>query len=158
MSHRGGHHGGGQRHGGKHAHPQAGRSGGGGDQSQHGHGHGDESAAKRQRLPPRASAHTLTVRDLITDTLAPLANQYWAPGAAAHAPFDPQIIESVYAQHLAPTNAKATQRLEREAKGEKQEEGADAEEEAEQIQLETQRAQRLLLLELSAYLEKSAQH
>jgi len=126
--------------------------------------HAGESGgdAKRARLPNRPHTGAPTVRDLITDTLAPLANAYWAPGTGEHAAFDPQIIESIYSKHLAPSNEKTAARMqyEEERKGGQAEEDDElrrlqAEEEAEQTDLEHQRAQRLLLLELSAYLEKS---
>jgi hypothetical protein len=121
---------------------------------------GDSQSSKRARPhphPPRT--HAPTVRDLITDELAPLANQYWAPGAPALREFEPAIIDNVYTQHLAPVNTKAKEREERKNAGEELEEQEarreEEEEEREQAQIETQRAHRLLLLELSAYLEKS---
>src|SRR4051794_16030130 len=75
------------------------------------------SAAKRSRpsrLPRIGGSGAPTVRDLITDTLAPLANAYWAPGAPELQPFDPQIIETIYREHLAPENSKAKERQQRE--------------------------------------------
>ena len=53
----------------------------------------------RSDLPP--SSRPLTVSDLLSDTLTPLANAYWAPGQAEHAPYDPGLIQRIYASHLA---------------------------------------------------------
>lgn len=131
------------------------------------------SAAASDQQSKRARSHTAkhahhapTVRDLITDELAPLANQYWAPGADKLQGFEPAIIDNIYSQHLAPKNSKAQLREEKEAErqaagdaaepiDEEERRQADEEEEREQAQIEAQRSQRLLLLELSAYLEKS---
>jgi len=134
--------------------------------------------------PPRSTAPS--VRDLLSDALAPIAGKYWAAGAgagagmggdeaASPAPYDPAIIEQIYTTYLHPINVKQRQRLEKEAeKAEKQEtdeKDSDSKsmdesdddgsallkslsaEESEQRRLDTERAQRLLLLEISAYLE-----
>lgn len=124
-----------------------------------------EQQQKRARPSGPRHAHAPTVRDLITDELAPLANRYWAPGAPALEAFEPQIVDNIYTHHLAPANTKAIEREAREAEraaaGDAAEpidpeavKQAEDEEEVEQMQIETQRAHRLLLLELSAYLEK----
>lgn len=111
------------------------------------------SSSKRSRSDAPRRTFGATVTDLIEDELAPLANQYWATSNTSGQvkPFEPTIIDNIYIQHLAPVNTRQAARVEADSEVSKADE---EDEEREQAQIDTQRAHRLIILELSGYLEK----
>ena len=61
---------------------------------------------KRPRPSPSSSSPSpsrpLLVSDVLSDSLTPIANSYWAPGQPTHLPFDASLIPSLYTSHLTP--------------------------------------------------------
>ena len=53
-----------------------------------------------QRPGTTKRSHRPTVEDVMSDTLTPLANEYWAPGAKNLKPFDPAVIQDIYKKEL----------------------------------------------------------
>ncbi len=53
-------------------------------------------------VPERLCGWGPTVQDILNDTLTPIANAFWAPGAKSLQPFNPQIIEGHLLRPLSP--------------------------------------------------------
>ena len=58
------------------------------------------SEHKQQGSKKRDRQYRPTVKDVLSDSLTPIAQQYWAPGQPRLKPYDPAVIEDIYKREL----------------------------------------------------------
>jgi hypothetical protein len=67
-------------------------------------------SAEEERPGKRVKSNTLnlTVKDILSDSLTQMANQYWGPGNDKLKPFESNVVESIYSNEIHPSKGKSS--------------------------------------------------